>query len=73
MLQELRVEDHGACIVEDTDFVLQPPEVDTRLSADARIDHRKQGRGDVDVVDASLEGGGSKASQVGHHTTTYIY
>ena len=72
-LQELRVENHAGGIVKDPDLVLQSVEVDTGLSAHGGIDHREQRGGDVDVIDAPLEGGGRKAPEVGHHAATYIY
>ena len=71
--QELCVENDRGGIVEHPDLILQSTEVDACLAADAGVDHGEQGGGDVDVVDAALEGGCCKAAQISHHATTYIY
>ena len=71
--QKLCAEDDRSGIVEYPDLVLQTSEVDACLTADAGIDHGEQGGGDVDIIDAALEGGCRKAAQIGHHAATYIY
>lgn len=70
--QELRFEQYTIGGSEGTDFVLQPVEVDARLSAYRGIDHGQQSGGDVDVGDAALEGGGGKTAEVGHHTASQV-
>ena len=71
-LQELRVEDDGAGSIEDTNLILQASEVDARFTPDAGIDHGQQRRGDVDVGDAALEGGGGEAPEVRNHATAQV-
>ena len=71
-LQELSVENHELRVVENAHFVLQTAEVDTGLSAHRSIHHGKQGGRDIDEVDATLKGAGSKTSQVGHHAASQV-
>ena len=54
--QELCVENDRCGIVKHPDFVFQTSEVDACLASDTGVDHSEQGGGDVDVVDATLEG-----------------
>ena len=72
-LQELCVYHHGHCFAEGAHFVFQAVEVDARLTAYGCIHHRQQCGGDVDEVDAALEGGRGKASEVGHHSSAQAY
>ena len=71
--QERRVEDDAAGSAEDPDLILQTAEVDARLAAHGGIDHGEQRRGDVDVVEAALEGGGGKAAKVCHHAAAEVH
>ena len=61
-LKEFGVEYHSVGSVEHADFVLQSVEVDSCLSAYAGIDHGEEGGGNVDVLDATLEGGCCKTA-----------
>ena len=65
--QEVGTEDDGAGAVEDTYLVLQSAKVDACLASHAGIDHTQQCGGDIDVLNAALEGAGSKAAQVRNH------
>ena len=71
--QKLCTENNRSSIVEHPDLILQTSEVNACLAADAGVDHRKQGGGDIDVIDAALESGCRKAAQISHHATSYIY
>ena len=70
--QEGGVEDDGAGIGENTDLVFQSPEIKACLAAHGGIDHGEQCGGDVDVLNAALEGGGGETTEVGDHTATEI-
>ena len=66
-LEETSVQNDKPAVVEDTDFVFQSFEVEARLSPYTCVDHCQKGGRNVDEVDAPLEGGSGKATQVGHH------
>ena len=71
--QELAIDKDTGGYIERTHLILQAVEVDSRLTAHSRIHRSHQGRRDVDVADASLEGSSGKASHIGHHTATQIH
>ena len=66
--QELSAEYNGAGAVEDTNLVFQSTEVNARLASYTCIYHTQKGSGDIDVLNAALEGTGSKAAKVRNHT-----
>ena len=72
-LQKHRVENYVVGIAEHSNLVFQSIEVDARLSAHRRIDHREQRGGNVDEPHASLERRGGKSAKVGHHAAAKVY
>ena len=66
------VENYRGGIVEYTHLILQTTKVDARLASHAGIYHRQQRRGDIDILDAALEGRCSKAPQVGYHASAQV-
>ena len=57
---------------EDADFILQPVEVDTCLTADGCVDHSQQCSGYIDIRNPPFEGSGGKASQICYHAPTKV-
>ena len=71
-VEEKRADDNKACVSKHTNLVLQSIEVDTCLAANRRVNHCEERCGDVDEVDAALEGGSSESSKIRHHASTQI-
>ena len=72
-VEEASVDDDVACVGERPDLVLQSAEVNACLASHRCVDHGEQRCGDVDEVDAALEGGSSEAAKVGHHAATEVH
>ena len=70
--KEIGAEKYILGVIEDAYLIFQRAEIDARFASYAGIDHGKKRRRDVDEVDAALEGAGSKAAQVSHHTTPKV-
>ena len=70
--QELRFKKYTGGRCENTDFVLQPVEVDTRFASYGSIHHGQQGGGDIDIGNAPFEGRSGETTQVGHHAATQV-
>ena len=71
--QESGVDNHGVGIAEDANLVLQPAVVEARLATHRGIDHGQQRGGNVDEVQAALEGAHGKAAQIGHHASAQVH
>lgn len=68
-LEASDVRTHEDGLMEGADEVLAGLKVDPRLAANGRVDHRKQGRGHLDEVDAAHVGRGDEAGQIAHDAT----
>ncbi len=62
--QHVEVGDHGDRRVEGSDEVLPLGRVDAGLAAHGRIDHRGDGGGDLEHVDAAQPGGRDEAGEI---------
>src|SRR5262245_43072114 len=56
-------------LVKRSDEILARGRVNTGLAADGSIDHREQGRWDLDVWDASHECGGYEAREIANNAS----
>ena len=66
------MEQHISGVSKRSDLVFQVIEVDARLSAYSRIDHRQQSSGKVDEGNATFKRRSSEASKVCHHAATKV-
>ena len=71
-LQKNCVENDRRSIAEHANLVFQSTEVEAGLATYRGIDHGKQCGGDVDEMNAALEGGCCEAAQIGHHAAAQI-
>ena len=71
--QEIAIDEYTQGGIKRTDLVLQPIEVDTRLTANRSIDGRHQGRRDIDRTDAPLESSAGKTTHIRNHTAAQIH
>ena len=67
----VRVDEHGAGLVERAHRVLHAVQVDGGLAAHRGIHLRQQGGGDVVKINAAHVGGGGKARQIAHHAAAH--
>lgn len=65
--EEAVVDEDAFGLVECTDFVFEPVEVDACLTTDGGVYLREQGGGDVDAGDAPFEAGGGEPADVCDH------
>ncbi|SIA34707.1 Uncharacterised protein [Mycobacteroides abscessus subsp. abscessus] len=70
-LEEIHIGDHGGCRIERTDEVLPNGRVDTRLTANACVNHSEERCRNVDEGDAPQPCGGDETSHVGSRSPTH--
>ena len=61
-VKEVRIKNNEVAIIEHTYLIFEPIKIDSRLAPNRSIDHRKQGRWNINKIDSSLKSGGGKAT-----------